>query len=174
MRFEERVGAHKTRIRDSKAVTRTEGTFIVIAATSRLRWGPVLLLPFLAVAAWAVIADWPPAVAIRGTRQNSPANDRWREPTEDDEYAARSELRRALTAWQTTSPRPPSSVLTPPMVRIVKRWPRTDAGYRALLILCPLGGDPIEAAWQAVNRPFQREVPESAEKAFLEIAGPRR
>lgn len=147
---------------------------MVIATTSRLRWGPVTLLPFLAVAAWAVIADWPPAVAIRGGRRNIPANDRWREPTEDDEYAARSELRGALTAWQTKSPRPPSSALTPPMVRIVKQWPRTDAGYRALLILCPLGGDPIETAWHAVNRPFRRDVPESVEKAFLELKGPGR
>ncbi len=145
---------------------------MVIAATSRLRWGPVLLLPLLAVAAWAVIADWPPAVAIRGTRRNIPAIDRWREPTEDDEYAARSELRRALTAWQTLiAPsakfRSDASVGSAREADGRGRMPAIEA----LLILCPQGGDPIEAAWQAVNRPFQREVPESAEKMFRENAG---
>lgn len=135
--------------------------------TNRAAWGAVVALPAMALAMWSVIEEPAPAAAALPQKDTLLVPDRWRDPTPADEAAARQELRRALAEWRAKSPRPSGSALTPPMVRILKRWPRTDAGWRASLILCPLGGDPIRSAWEAVNRPFRREVPDSYERAFF-------
>ena len=142
-------------------------------AAPRIVWEAVLVLPLLAPATWVLVSEEPaipeqvPVVKVGGLTRAEPAEDRWRDPTEEDEYAARAELKKALTDWRSMPPNTSSAVLTPPMVRIVKRWPRTDAGWRASLILCPMGGDPIEDAWHAVNRPFRREVPREHDEALL-------
>lgn len=134
---------------------------------NRTAWGAAMALPAMALAMWSVIGEPAPAPLAPPRKDTSLVPDRWRDPTPADEAAARQELRRALVEWRAKSPRPSSSALTPPMVRILKRWPRTDAGWRASLILCPLGGDPIESAWEAVNRPFRREVPDSYDRAVF-------
>lgn len=140
---------------------------MVVNRVNRTAWGAALALPAMALAMWSVIGEPAPAPLAPPRKDTPLVPDRWRAPTPADEAAARQELRRALVEWRAKSPRPSSSALTPSMVRILKRWPRTDAGWRASLILCPLGGDPIESAWEAVNRPFRREVPDSYERAFF-------
>ena len=125
----------------------------------RPTWAIVFLLPLLGLAGSAAILDSGQSERNRELPRESVGTRRVR-PTEQQEYAARDELRRILVHWRTRPSGTSPVELTPPLVRLCHRWPRTDAAHRAVMILCPGGGpDPVNTAWGAVNRPFRQEVP---------------